>query len=220
MPLHRSNVHRLAQLSGLATDSEGEGTARFTRCIKTELTQPADNAELQRAVTACTKQMQQLAESCPVHVLPLLQSAAMDEAEVRRLMAASADKKAKKKLREDRLAAKRTAKEDKARQKLQKRMDAMKARLQVKAKRGKHAWQNKAGGSADDKRAGREEKATKRMVGMAVSSAVPIPLSNTGHQMLLALGWKGGGLGKKSDGRDQPIAAVLKMNSKGLGFVK
>lgn len=154
-----------------------------------------------------------------MHVLPLLESAALDDAEVRRLTAASVEKKARKKQREEKLASKRASKEEKARQKLQKRMEAMKGRLKVKAKKGgKHAWQNKA--SEEERKGKREEKAAKRMVGMATSSAIPIPVSNTGHQMLLALGWKGGGLGKKNDGRDQPVAAVVKLNSKGLGFVR
>ena len=144
----------------------------------------------------------------------------MDEAEVRRLTEASMEKKARKKQREERLASKREAKADKARQKLQKRMDNMKARLKVKAKKGgKHAWQNQASkGEKQERRAKKEEKTVKLMVGMATSSAVPIPVSNTGHQMLLALGWKGGGLGKKNDGRDEPVAAVVKLNMKGLGF--
>ena len=142
----------------------------------------------------------------------------MDEAEVRRLTAATLEKKTRRKEREEKLASKRAAKEDKARQKLQKRMEVMKGRLKVKAKKGKHAWQNTA--SEEERKGKREEKAVKRMVGMVTSSAVPIPVSNTGHQMLLALGWKGGGLGKKNDGRDQPVAAVVKLNMKGLGFVK
>ena len=140
----------------------------------------------------------------------------MDAAEVKRLTAASLEKKARRQQREDKLKVKRQSKEEKARQKLQHRMDKMKARLKLKPKKGKHAWQKGAGGE-DDKRAKRDEKAAKRVVGMASASAVPIPASNTGHQMLLLLGWKGGGLGKKNDGRDQPIAAVVKLNSKGLG---
>lgn len=219
MSLHRSNVHRLAQLFGLATDSEGEGTARFTRCTKTEYTEPASLPDLQRAVAACTKQMVQLAERCPVHVLPQLEAATVDEAEMARLTAASFEKKARRQRREEKLTAARKAKEDKAKKRLQQRMDKMKAKLKAKPKKGKHAWQN----NAEDRRAKRDksdEKAAKRAVGMAVGSAVPIPVSNTGHQMLLMLGWKGGGLGKKNDGRDQPVAAVLKMNSKGLGFVR
>ena len=218
VPLHRSNVHRLGQLFGVATESEGEGTARFTRCVKTDATEAADSDELQRAVKDCTRQMQQLADKCPVHVLPLLEAATRDEEEMGRWTAAALEKKARKQQREEKLMAKRTAKEDKARQKLQKRMDKMKGRLKVKAKKGKHAWQN--GATEEDKRAKREEKTAKRMVGMVTSSAIPIPVSNTGHQMLLALGWKGGGLGKKNDGRDQPVAAVVKLNSKGLGFVR
>ena len=152
-----------------------------------------------------------------MHVLPLLESATVDEAEVRRLTAASTEKKARRQQREEKLASKRASKEEKARQKLQKRMDAMKARLKGKVKKGKHAWQNQG---SDEKRAKKEVKAAKQMVGMAMSSAIPIPVSNTGHQMLLALGWKGGGLGKKNDGRDQPVAAVVKLNMKGLGFVR
>ena len=218
VPLHRSNVHRIGQLFSLATSSSGEGTARFTLCSRTDDTEAADNDALRSTVAACTRQCQQLADKCPVHVLPLLAEAPMNEAEVRRLTAASADKRARKAQRDERLAAKREAKADKARQKLQKKLQKMKDGLRLKQKKGKHAWQNAAG--EEERRGKREQKAAKRMVGMATSSAIPIPETNTGHQMLLALGWKGGGLGKKSDGRDQPIAAVVKLNSKGLGFVR
>ena len=219
MSLHRSNVHRLGQLFALATESEGDGAARFTRCTKTDCTQPASLAAILRTVAACTRQMQELADKCPVHVLPLLEAGTMDAAETERLTAASQEKKARKQRREEKLAAARLSKEEKTRHRLQKRMDKMKTKLASKShKKGKHAWQNKA--SEADKRAKRDEKSAKRVVGMAVSSAKPIPVSNTGHQMLLLLGWKGGGLGKKNDGRDEPVAAVLKMNSKGLGFTR
>ncbi|KYQ93779.1 hypothetical protein DLAC_05171 [Tieghemostelium lacteum] len=46
----------------------------------------------------------------------------------------------------------------------------------------------------------------------------PISSSNVGHMLLKSLGWSGGGLGVKGEGRDEPLQAVIRKNRIGLGF--
>ncbi len=45
----------------------------------------------------------------------------------------------------------------------------------------------------------------------------PIHAANIGHQMLLKLGWTGGGLGAAEQGIVEPIPVALKNNKRGLG---
>ncbi|GLE08114.1 hypothetical protein PINS_up019076 [Pythium insidiosum] len=54
---------------------------------------------------------------------------------------------------------------------------------------------------------------------MVVINAVWLPESNRGYQLLLNMGWQqDSGLGRRNDGRMEPIATVLKTDRAGLGM--
>lgn len=53
-----------------------------------------------------------------------------------------------------------------------------------------------------------------------VTSDTPIASTNSGYQMLMSMGWDGGGLGKNRDGISDPIKVKVKPNAHGIGFDK
>ena len=46
---------------------------------------------------------------------------------------------------------------------------------------------------------------------------VALGASNKGHAMLSKMGWKGGGLGKEGEGRDEPVLVEQRAERAGLG---
>ena len=113
-------------------------------------------------------------------------------------------------------------------------MERVREKLRAKARGNKKSRQqqpgSEAGSSSSSSKAGRAGKAAgggdaavssrtaRSLAVLSVGSSLPIPASNTGHRLLLQLGWRGGGLGRKGDGIALPIAATYKLNSQGLGF--
>ena len=49
------------------------------------------------------------------------------------------------------------------------------------------------------------------------SVEVALGASNKGHAMLAKMGWKGGGLGKEGEGRDEPVLVEQRAERAGLG---
>jgi len=52
----------------------------------------------------------------------------------------------------------------------------------------------------------------------AAGNSMPIPHSNLGHQLLLRMGWQGGGLGSQQQGIEEPIQPSFLPIRKGLGW--
>ena len=49
------------------------------------------------------------------------------------------------------------------------------------------------------------------------SVEVPLSANNKGHAMMAKMGWKGGGLGKEGEGRDEPVLVEQRAERAGLG---
>ena len=225
---HRSQIHRLAELYGMSSVSAGSGAARYTTVTRLPSSHAVGPSELSSLISSCFKQLTVVSSSCPVHHL---QAVAPRPSASSPPLPQSSAKREKKREREQRLQAKAAKREENTRRLLLKRMEKMKARLQLKSKgkakggKAKNAWNNgaategqaraaKAVGTAVRDVSGRTGRA---LMASSLASSAPIPTSNTGHRMLLALGWKGGGLGVNGEGIAVPVAATIKLNSRGLG---
>ena len=219
--VHRSQIHRLAALYGLGSASLGSGEARYTSVTRLPSSHPANPSELSQLLAIFLADMTERSQRRLVRKADEAVAAYPSHPSGPNL------KTLRKKAREEKQQAKAAKRQDKEKRALLQKMAKMKAQLKARGKaggKGKNAWQQQQpdAGERGKAKIGATGQGTGKVAGrgMAVASlasAVPIPLSNAGHRLLLLLGWKGGGLGRKNDGIVAPVSATLKLNNKGLG---
>jgi hypothetical protein len=217
--LHRAHIHRIAALYGLSHHSTGEGAARYTTVTRTANARPADAGKLTKLIASLTAQSAPLTASCPTHH----PGAASARPEVED---GGGAKRERKKARELALALNAKRKQEKLLRKMERMREKLRAKARGNKKSRKQPAVSAAGSGGKEERGGRagggevavSSRTARSLAVSSVASSHPIPASNTGHRLLLQLGWRGGGLGRNGDGIALPIAATYKLNSKGLGF--